>query len=321
MAFADKLKVLMTAKGVSQVQLVSDMQMTIGAYNGWIHAGRLPYPNNLERLADYFGVTTEELLDGTVPSRRQRGLVAPMLLDSISLESAPCSLTEKMSYLCELRGISPTKVAKDKSISVATMMQVVQGSVARMDIMQAIADYFRIPVWVLLDNTLVDFSTLSTMECRRYSVYNVSHSLMCLRAMLGFKMSDMATLLHVASATLKSYEIQRSLCSVDTLHLVCEAFDSSAQELTSNMYAGSRVHEWFAQATAFQRLEYIKIIRGIKLGDISVKIGLPQNQLAKLYSSGEIPTKIAEKTARYLEVPLEWVYGEGPCISEDTEIK
>lgn len=321
MAFADKLKALMTAKGVSPMRLINDLQMTMGAYNGWVNSNSVPYAGNLNRLADYLGVTVEELLDGTISGRRSKGVVGSELHIVVDLEGKPCTLSEKIAYLCELRGISPTKVAKDKSISVATMMQVVQGSVARMDIMQAIADYFRIPVWVLLDNTPVDFSTLSTTECRRYSVYNVSHSLVCLRAMLGFKMSDMATLLRVASATLKSYEIQRSLCSVDTLHLVCEAFDSSAQELTSNMYAGSRVHEWFAQATSFQRLEYIKIIRGMKLGDISLKIGLPQNQLAKLYSSGEVSVKIAEKTARYLEVPLEWVYGEGPCISEDTEIK
>lgn len=321
MAFADKLKALMAAKGVSSTRLVNDLQMTVGAYNGWVNFNRVPYAGNLKVLADYFGVTIEELLDGTIPGRRSKGLVGSELHIVVDLEGKPCTLSEKIVYLCELRGISPTRVAKDKSISVGTMMQVAQGSVARMDIMQAIADYFQIPVWVLLDNTPVDFSTLSTMECRRYSVYNVSHSLVCLRAMLGFKMSEMATLLRVASVTLKSYENKRSLCPVDILYLVCEAFDSSVQELTSDMYAGSRVHEWFAQATSFQRLEYIKTVRGIKLGDISLKIGFPQNQLAKLYSSGEVSIKIAEKTARYLEVPLEWVYGEGPCVPEDTEIK
>lgn len=60
--FADKLKQLRKSRNITQTQLASDMQVTKGAIGMWETNKRVPDIDMLKRLANFFGITVDELL-------------------------------------------------------------------------------------------------------------------------------------------------------------------------------------------------------------------------------------------------------------------
>ncbi len=62
MEFSEKLKELRSAKGISQAKLADDIHISRSAVAKWENGLGLPNDESLKTLADYFGVTVEELI-------------------------------------------------------------------------------------------------------------------------------------------------------------------------------------------------------------------------------------------------------------------
>lgn len=62
MEFSEKLKELRQEKGISQAKLAEDIHISRSAVAKWENGLGLPNEESLRMLADYFGVTTGELL-------------------------------------------------------------------------------------------------------------------------------------------------------------------------------------------------------------------------------------------------------------------
>ena len=62
MEFSEKLKELRSAKGISQAKLADDIHISRSAVAKWENGLGLPNDESLRMLADYFGVTVDELI-------------------------------------------------------------------------------------------------------------------------------------------------------------------------------------------------------------------------------------------------------------------
>lgn len=62
MEFSEKLKELRSAKGISQARLADDIHISRSAVAKWENGLGLPNDESLRMLADYFGVTADELI-------------------------------------------------------------------------------------------------------------------------------------------------------------------------------------------------------------------------------------------------------------------
>ena len=62
MEFHEKLKELRNAKGISQAKLAADIHISRSAVAKWENGLGLPNDESLKMLADYFGVTVDELI-------------------------------------------------------------------------------------------------------------------------------------------------------------------------------------------------------------------------------------------------------------------
>ena len=62
MEFSEKLKELRSTKGISQAKLADDIHISRSAVAKWENGLGLPNDESLKMLADYFGVTVDELI-------------------------------------------------------------------------------------------------------------------------------------------------------------------------------------------------------------------------------------------------------------------
>ena len=62
MEFSEKLKELRSEKGISQAKLAADIHISRSAVAKWENGLGLPNDESLKLLADYFGVTIDELI-------------------------------------------------------------------------------------------------------------------------------------------------------------------------------------------------------------------------------------------------------------------
>ena len=62
MEFSEKLKKLRSAKGISQAKLADDIHISRSAVAKWENGLGLPNDESLRMLAEYFGVTVDELI-------------------------------------------------------------------------------------------------------------------------------------------------------------------------------------------------------------------------------------------------------------------
>lgn len=72
MALKDRLKDLRTRKHLSQMELATELHVSPGAIGGYENGTRTPKPDILTRMADYFGVSEEYLLYGSLLNAKQR---------------------------------------------------------------------------------------------------------------------------------------------------------------------------------------------------------------------------------------------------------
>ncbi len=72
MSFALKLKELREEKGLSQAQLARELNVGTGSVGMWESTQRTPPIKRMKLIANYFGITVDELLDVT-PDERAAG--------------------------------------------------------------------------------------------------------------------------------------------------------------------------------------------------------------------------------------------------------
>ena len=75
MSFALKLKELREEKGLSQAQLARELNLGIGSVGMWESTQRTPPAKRLQLIANYFGVSIDELLEVT-PEEHAAGALA-----------------------------------------------------------------------------------------------------------------------------------------------------------------------------------------------------------------------------------------------------
>ncbi len=75
MSFALKLKELREEKGLSQAQLARELNVGIGSVGMWESTQRTPPAKRMKLIANYFGITVDELLEVT-PDERAAGASA-----------------------------------------------------------------------------------------------------------------------------------------------------------------------------------------------------------------------------------------------------
>ena len=69
MYFANKIKALRLAKGISQEELASQLGYQRQTASQWERLGAVPRTEALQKLADFFGVTIDELLGREVSQK------------------------------------------------------------------------------------------------------------------------------------------------------------------------------------------------------------------------------------------------------------
>ncbi|MBE6676157.1 MAG: helix-turn-helix transcriptional regulator, partial [Ruminococcaceae bacterium] len=62
MEFSERLKELRSEKGISQAKLAADIHISRSAVAKWENGLGLPNDESLKLLADYFGITIDELI-------------------------------------------------------------------------------------------------------------------------------------------------------------------------------------------------------------------------------------------------------------------
>ncbi|MBQ8448753.1 MAG: helix-turn-helix transcriptional regulator, partial [Clostridia bacterium] len=62
MEFSEKLKQLRSEKGISQAKLAADIHISRSAVAKWENGLGLPNDESIKLLADYFGITIDELI-------------------------------------------------------------------------------------------------------------------------------------------------------------------------------------------------------------------------------------------------------------------
>ena len=62
MEFSERLKNLRSEKGISQAKLAADIHISRSAVAKWENGLGLPNDESLKLLADYFGITIDELI-------------------------------------------------------------------------------------------------------------------------------------------------------------------------------------------------------------------------------------------------------------------
>ena len=69
--FSKNLKYFMEQKGISQMDLVNDLQLSQSTVSNWCTGLKLPRMNKIQMLADYFGIEKSDLLERKTSSDSQ----------------------------------------------------------------------------------------------------------------------------------------------------------------------------------------------------------------------------------------------------------
>ena len=69
--FSKNLKYFMEQKGISQMDLVNDLQLSQSTVSNWCTGLKLPRMNKIQMLADYFGIEKSDLLEHKTSSDSQ----------------------------------------------------------------------------------------------------------------------------------------------------------------------------------------------------------------------------------------------------------
>ena len=92
--FSKNLSFLIRASGKSQKEIADELELSKSAISNWIHLTSFPQYSTITKLADYFGVTTADLVN-------QRDNITDDPIFAARLVSDP-ELMEIMSYISVL---------------------------------------------------------------------------------------------------------------------------------------------------------------------------------------------------------------------------
>lgn len=324
--FADKIDQIYKDSGLTLKGFCDKVGVSVAAFRSWVQNGRVPYPSTLSRLSRTLNLSVDELLDGSqIPRGGYPGRKSADSFTNIKTwlpSDTPTEYHEKIQLLAQLRGTTPQELASSIASNPTTAYKVIRGMIMpRLDLTQAIANYFHVPVYVLLDKSPMDIEALRISECQKYSIYNLGCNLKCLRAMSGLMRSTTAQLLHTSSVTLDKYESGKSMFDYDFLYSACELYNVTPRDMTGQLPSSRIVHEWFMKASQGQKLKYLLQMRGLKLSDVAIKAQVGVNAVNNSYFGGTPSDRVASRIAEVLNVPLSWVYTSTPTLKEKEEIR
>ncbi len=141
MDFYSRFEQLCNDRGVTPTQAARDNGISQPAVAMWKKRNSTPQANTVQKLADYFGVSVDYLLNGEGK--------APIPKDDCSSDIADFySIFER---LCHEKNITPARVRKDLQISQSTMASwKSRGLTPKAGTLQELADYFGVSVPYLL---------------------------------------------------------------------------------------------------------------------------------------------------------------------------
>lgn len=141
MDFYSRFEQLCNDRGVTPTQAARDNGISQPAVAMWKKRNSTPQANTVQKLADYFGVSVDCLLNGEGK--------APIPKDDCSSDIADFySIFER---LCHEKDITPARVRKDLQISQSTMASwKSRGLTPKAGTLQELADYFGVSVPYLL---------------------------------------------------------------------------------------------------------------------------------------------------------------------------
>jgi transcriptional regulator with XRE-family HTH domain len=108
MTFAEKLQKLMSLRGETQRSLGLALSLSHRAIGGWLKSGVLPHPSTAKKLAEYFGVPVDDLLDDNRTLQRNdiREIVSQKLrADAQEARQAFPDAPQMAAMYIELKGI------------------------------------------------------------------------------------------------------------------------------------------------------------------------------------------------------------------------
>lgn len=99
MKFIDVLNMLIDEKGISVNQMAKELNLGSGTFATWRKRGTVPSGETLQKLSDYFGVTTDFLLNGPQPTENQHSQPEISLLEQEIMERGPSLPKEERDRL------------------------------------------------------------------------------------------------------------------------------------------------------------------------------------------------------------------------------
>ena len=92
--FGEKLKELRKGKNITQTEFAAEMQVTKGAVGMWETNKRTPDIDTLKRIAQYFGISVDELLENGNADSKAANSDMPAIYFSIAQNAQKAQLTE-----------------------------------------------------------------------------------------------------------------------------------------------------------------------------------------------------------------------------------
>jgi len=134
MQFIDNLEFLIRLKNTNKNRMLTDLKLSKNSIVDWKKRGNIPSGDVLSKIADYFGVSVEFLLNGKETEQKWRSM-----------------FYNKFLKLCEKNEIKPSVAANEIGFNKSTVSAWKRnGNNPNGDILFKVADYFNVSIEYLL---------------------------------------------------------------------------------------------------------------------------------------------------------------------------
>lgn len=149
MSFYDTFERLCQQNGISKTKAALEIGLSNATPTKWKKTGATPDGNTLAKIAEYFGVTADSLLNGEVSPP----------LSSVDRSESDTVFYSTLSSLCKARNESTYKVAQAVGLNRSAVAKWKSGSIPNGTTLEKIAKYFCVTTDALLsDDTHQTFS-------------------------------------------------------------------------------------------------------------------------------------------------------------------
>ena len=131
--FVDKLLELLKSKNITKNKFLTDVKLSRNSFVDWTNRGNIPNGDVLLKIADYFDVSVDYLLDN----------------DDIP-NVGNSTFYQNLENLCKENGTTVTAVVKELKLSTSKVTAWKNGSVPNGNILVLLANYFNVSVDYLL---------------------------------------------------------------------------------------------------------------------------------------------------------------------------